>query len=170
MEWKDVERRALEDMYYVRQMSDREIADEFGISKERVKYRRKKFNVTFQGKMLKQFADNNEAVLRQLDEDAKGRMSDIGDTDALASMLGVYALHSGPLGRMYEEGRITQEEFRAVEKFVSGRLAGLLDAAEKKEWFKLELLYDHYRENMQFLEPAVPDRDELEIVFMNHIE
>ena len=170
MEWKDVERRALEDMFYVRQMSDRQIADQFGVSKERVKYRRKKFNVTFQGKMLKQFADNNKDVMRELDEDAKGRLADLEDTDVLAAMLGVYVMGSGPLYRLYEEGRLTREELKAAEDHVSGRLAGILDAIEKKEWFKLELLHDHYRKNMRCLEPAVPDRDELEIVFMNHIE
>ena len=170
MEWKDVERRALEDMYYVRQMSDREIAEEFGVSKERVKYRRKKFNVTFQGKMLKHFADNNEEILKRLDEGAKGRLASLKDTDMPAALLGVYVLRNGPVGRLYEEGRITREELKAAEAFASGRLAGILDAAEKKEWFKLELLYDYYCENTQCLEPAVPDRDELEIVFMNHIE
>ena len=170
MEWKDVERRALEDMYYVRQMSDREIAEEFGVSKERVKYRRKKFNVTFQGKMLKHFADNNEEVLRRLDEGAKGRLAALKDTDMLAALLGVYVLRNGPLGKLYEEGRLTREELKAAEDFTAGKLAGVLDAVEKKEWLKLELLYNYYIDNMHTLQPAVPDREELEIVFMNHIE
>lgn len=170
MEWENVGRRALENMYYDQQLSDREIGEKFDVSKEQVKYRRKKYKVTFQGKMLKQFADNNEEVLKRLDEDAKGRMLDIKDTDEMAALLRIYAFRNGPLSGLYEEGRLSREEYKAIEDFTAGRLAGILDAVCKGEWLKLELLLKHYADNMRNLEPVVPDREELEIVFMNYIE
>lgn len=165
LKWEIVSREELEMLYYEKKMSDSQIADMYGISKKKVEYRRKKYGITFNKKILKDFEEENPELFKTLNRDSKVRLCDKSNIDGIAKALTYYVFRNGPIEDMHSEGNLSESDMKTLNKYMVNRIAGILSAIEEGEWLKLELLYSFYRLYGTDWDAAEPDKEEMELIY-----
>lgn len=165
LKWENVSRDELEKLYYEKDMSDRQIADLYGISKKKVEYKRRKYGITFNKKIFKDFEEENYELFETLNRDSKARLCDKSNIDGIAKALTHYVFRNGPVEDMHSEGKLSESDMKTLNKYMVNRIAGILSAIEEGEWLKLELLYSFYRLYGTDWDAAEPDKEEMELIF-----
>lgn len=141
--WKDVTAQELESLYGT--MSCKEIATRFQVPVERVRYRLKKHGITKVKAFYRQIYQENEGLMQQLNEQAKGRLlAQEGNIDRFAKAITHYAFRNGPVEAMHGDGKLTQEDMKTLNKYMVDRLSGLLVKVMEGEWLQIELLLAYY--------------------------
>lgn len=168
--WEEVGQKELENLYYEKNMSDQEIAAVYGISKSKVQYKRRKYGISFNKKILKNCFSENSELMNRLNADSRERLCQKENIDGLAKALTHYIFRNGPVEDMHADGKLSQEDMKTLNKYMVDRIAGILTAVSDGEWLKLELLYGFYQYYGRDWDAAIPDKQEMEILFYSEIE
>lgn len=72
--WNQITKEELSSLYYDKELSDRQIADLFYISKSKVAYKRKKYGISFRNKVYRDFQEKNSDLFEKLNSDSKERL------------------------------------------------------------------------------------------------
>ena len=65
-QWDTVTEEELKHLYYEEEMTDREIAERFGVSMGKVAYKRRKYGISVKNMVYQQFMDENSELFAQL--------------------------------------------------------------------------------------------------------
>lgn len=161
MEWEQVGKLELEQLYYAENLSDSLIAERFGISKNEVRKKRKLYNISmlmhsidnvfleYPGLTVTQFQKEISDLLSPeelytLNQRAKERFIQFENIDALAKALTHYIFRHGPVENMYVNGQLSQEDMKALNKYMVNHLAWILTCVFEGDWIRLELLFDNF--------------------------
>lgn len=140
-EWKDITEETLKDLYYEQNLSDRSIAESFGVTKNQVKYKRNKFAISIKNKVYDDFISQSSGVYNH----SKIRLLKPENIDGAAKVLTYYAFRNGPVEDIHANGKLTQEDMKTLNKYMVNRLAGILSTIYEERWLQLELLYENLK-------------------------
>ena len=161
MEWRKISREILEKLYYEQGMSDRQIAEIYGVSEGAVQYRRKKYGISFERKLIRQLVNNRE-LWEKCNAESRERLCTEENIDRLAKALTVFAFRNGPIESMHTQGKLSQSDMKILNKYMVDRMASVLQVVFAEEWIKLEILCDYFQDYFSEWDSAVPDQDDLE--------
>lgn len=168
MLWEQVDRKKIEELFYEKKMSDNEIADLYQVPKSKVQYKRRKYGLTLRRRGIREFEQSNKELYDKLNADSKKALCDKDNIDGIAKFLTHYLFCNGPVEQMHAKGKLSKHDMKVLNKFMVNRVAGLLCAAHRGEWLKLDLLYAFYRNDGAEWGPVVPDEDEISYLY-NHM-
>lgn len=165
MNWEEVGKEQLEELYYGQNLSDNQIARLYQVTRRQVQYKRKKYRISIENKFYWYLAKEDRELLKKLNAGARERLCRKSNIDGLSKALTHYVFRNGPVEDMHAAGKLEQEDMKVLNKYMVNRIAGILSAVEAGEWLKLELLYACYQYFGGNWDKAEPDRKELEQMY-----
>ena len=177
MEWEQVGRLELEQLYYEENLPDSLIAERFGISKTEVRKKRKLYNISMRMHSIdnafleyprladtqfqKEISDLlSPEELYTLNQRAKERFIQSENIDALAKALTHYIFSRGPMENMHANGQLSQKDMKVLNKYMVDHLAWILTRVFEGDWIRLELLFNNFSHNGNQWDPADPQQVE----------
>ena len=177
MEWVQVDKRELERLYYEENLPDAVIADRFGVSRNEVKKKRKLYNIGILQHCINQAAAEmpgladgqyQQAIsellspksLSMLNQQAKERLLRPENIDMMAKALTHYIFRLGPVESMHADGRLSQEDMKALNVYMVNHLAWVLARALEGNWSQLETLFSMLSMYGKEWDPADPQQVE----------
>lgn len=164
-DWKDVTEETLKQLYYDEEMTDSLIAEKYGVTKAQVRYKRKKFGISLKNKIYDGVVSQNGELFEKLNRDSKERLLKKENIDGIAKALTHYAFRNGPVEDMHANGKLSQNDMKALNKYMVNRLAGILVAIYEERWLQLELLYAFLQQYGMDWDKAEPDMEELDLIW-----
>lgn len=163
-QWDTVTEEELKHLYYEEGMTDREIAERFGVSMGKVAYKRRKYGISVKNMVYQQFMDENSELFAQLNENSRERLLRRENIDAISKAVTHYAFRNGPVEDMHANGQLSQQDMKTLNKYMVNRIAGLLAAAMDGSWLQLEQLFSYYRFFGGDWDAAEPDMGEMKLL------
>ena len=105
-QWDTVTEEELKHLYYEEEMTDREIAERFGVSMGKVAYKRRKYGISVKNMVYQQFMDENSELFAQLNENSRERLLRRENIDAISKAVTHYAFRNGPVEDMHANGQL----------------------------------------------------------------
>lgn len=164
-DWEEITEETLKQLYYDENMSDSLIAEKYGVTKARVRYKRSKFGISVRNKVYEEFASQNGEAFERLNEDSKERLLKQENIDGISKALTHYAFRGGPVEDMHADGKLSQDDMKILNKYMVNRLAGILIAVHEERWLQLELLYTYLQLYSVDWDKAEPDLEDLDIIW-----
>lgn len=162
--WDDITKAELTEL--AKELTDRMIADKYGVTVGQVRYKRKKYGITMYDLACQAALQEGIVGRRNIKESAaKDWLLDRKHIDPLAKALTQYAFRSGPVENMHAEGRITDEDMKMLNQFMVNRLAGLLQKALDGAWEEIADVLDRYITFSRGWDSAIPDMTEFKEKF-----
>ena len=163
-QWDRVTEEELKHLYYEEEMTDREIAERFGVSMGKVAYKRRKYGISVKNMVYQQFMDENSELFAQLNENSRERLLRRENIDAISKAVTHYTFRNGPVEDMHANGQLSQQDMKTLNKYMVNRIAGLLSAAMDGSWLQLEQLFSYYRFFGGDWDAAEPDMGEMKLL------
>lgn len=178
VEWEQVGKLEMERLYYDENLSDSLIAERFGVSKSEVKKKRKLYNISirmhsidtafteYQRLLDQQFQNENPDLLSLedvhvlLNQEAKRRLVQSENIDALAKALTHYIFRHGPVENMHANGQLSQEDMKTLNEYMVNHLSWILTCVFEGDWMRLELLFNNLSHYGKQWDPADPHQIE----------
>ena len=116
------------------------IAEIYGVNKSRVKYKRRKYNISFKNKINNGLCTNKEE-----------KLINSGNIEILSKAIAFYILKGD---------YINEDDSELLCKYTASRLAGLLTAAIDGKWVQLNEVLNFYipfGENLGKVEPDMKE-------------
>ena len=132
--WNQITMEELTSLYYDNELSDRQIAELYNISKSKVAYKRKKHGITFRNKVYRDFQERNSDLFEKLNSDSKERLLKRENIEMLSKMITHFAFRNGPVEDMHANNQLSQEDMKILNKYMVNRIAGLLTAIADEDW------------------------------------
>ncbi len=171
LNWNLITKKESEELF--RNHSDNTIAELYGVTayqvkKQRNKWNIKQYNYAIQESLREFLSENkNKTLFENLNKNSKERLLSDRSKDILPIALTHYLFRNGPVEDMHADGKLSQNDMKILNKFMVNRIAGLLEAIDKGEWLKLELLFNFYSLFGKDWDKPVPDTDEIDALFSN---
>ncbi|WP_051585966.1 hypothetical protein [Caldanaerobius polysaccharolyticus] len=170
-QWKNIIEETLKDLYYKQGLTDRNIAELYGVTKGKVPDLNVKNIISrLRKKIIDDLASQNSELFNKLNEESKARLLRYENIDGIAKALTHYAFRNGPVEEMHADGKLTQDDMKTLNKYMVNRLAGILSAVFEGRWLQLELLYTFYQNYGTNWDKAEPDIKELEMIWNKSIK
>jgi len=163
-QWDKVTEEELKHLCYEEGMTDREIAQRFGVSMGKVAYKRRKYGISIKNMIYQQFMDENSELFAQLNANSRERLLQREHIDAISKAVTHYAFRNGPVEDMHANGQLSQQDMKTLNQYMVNRVAGLLTAAMDGNWLQLEQLFSYYRFFGGDWDPAEPDMGEMKLL------
>lgn len=177
MKWEQVDKRELERLYYEENLPDSIIAERFNVSKSEVKKKRKLYNISmrmhsidvafseYPGAADIKFQEEvpdllSQDTLNSLNQRAKERLVQRENIDAISKALTNYIFRLGPVENIHSNGQLSQEDMKALNKYMVNHLAWVLTRAFEGDWLRLELLFNALVDYGKTWDPADPQKVE----------
>ena len=136
---------------------DVEVAELFDVSIGQVRYLRKKYNVTTKrvGQHVRETAN----------EKSKARLMSPESADALAIALSHYIYRDGPIEDYHADGKLSNDEMMAQNKYTTNKIAGILYLLKSGQWVAVEYLLSLYMLNGDKWDAPEIDFEEMKVIF-----
>ncbi|MDR2088825.1 MAG: hypothetical protein LBP73_05680 [Clostridiales Family XIII bacterium] len=144
-------------------MSDGRIAEMYGVSVGKVRYKRKKFGITPMDRLWADLRVRKGETMRHFNDFAKRMLLEKPDVDMLAKAITQYAFRSGVVESMHGEGKLSDADMKELNIFFANRMAGILVKAFAGEWLQVLLLFDFYKAFAADWDAVEPDVREFEL-------
>lgn len=168
--WEQITKEKLMELAYEQNLSDRQIAELYGVTIHQVRYKRNRFGVSLRNKMYGDILEQRCELYNHLNSEAKKELLKRENIDGIAKALTQYVFRSGPVEDMHAAGKLTQEDMKTLNKFMVNRLAGIITAICDGKWVHLGLLLASFEKFSTNWDPAEPDMELLEFVFHHFID
>lgn len=170
LNWDDITKEQLEKLFIEENIPNSLIADLYDVSKERVRYKRKKWNISiYSAKYLyKRYSEENSTLFTMLNQNSKERLLKEENIDFISKALTHYVFRNGPVEDMHAEGKLTQEDMKTLNKYMVNRIAGLVKLMQRGEWLKIELLCNALRYFGTEWDKVESDTKEIDFIFNNN--
>lgn len=168
--WEQITKEELERLFCKENLSDAEIAQKYGVTKNQVRYKRRKFGITLASQLYQEFMDENAETYAILNKHAKERLLQSGQMDSFAKALTHYIFRNGPVEDMHCSGKLSEEDMKTLNQFMVNRIAGVLLYIREEKWMQLELVYSHYCRYGQHWDAAQPDTKIFELAWENMLD
>jgi succinate dehydrogenase flavin-adding protein (antitoxin of CptAB toxin-antitoxin module) len=167
LDWNAITPQELRDLN--EKLSDSRIAEMYGVSVGRVRYKRRKFGITWMDRLRTQFYARDADVMQKFNDSARKALLENPDVDMLAKAITQYAFRSGVVENMHVEGKLTDADMKELNIFFSNRIAGILVKAFADEWLQILFLFDFYKTLAADWDKVEPDVKEFEMGFAQRI-
>lgn len=174
MTWDQVDEATLKHLYYEENLPDSLIAKRFGVSKQEVTKKRRKYDIGLRQrsaeKALAELSAHSGITTRQRlappgGEDAlklhnrlsKERLLRPENIDAAAKALTYFAFRQGPIEDMHAAGQLSQEDMKALNTYMVNHIARILGHAIDGDWVLLEELLQRLAPYTAPWDPARPE-------------
>ncbi|WII39946.1 hypothetical protein [Paenibacillus thiaminolyticus] len=127
-------------MHWKEEKFDSEVAELFGVSESKVKYKRKKMGITRKEMIIEDLLLNNNEDCQELNMKALERILNIGNIDMLSKAITNFVVRSGPIEDMHANKQLSQENMKELNKFMVNRLAYLFRLIIEHRGIELEYL------------------------------
>lgn len=94
--WGSITKEELKQLYFDDDLCDNQIADIFGITKGKVTYKRKKFDISFKNKVYEDLMNENSELFKKLNADSKDRLLKRENIDSIAKAITHFSFRNGP--------------------------------------------------------------------------
>lgn len=167
LDWNSITIDELEELFE-ENISDSTIADLYEITKSKVIYKRKKWDINMKNSIFKKMC--NTDIYKNINLESKKRLLDRNNIPIISKALTHYLFRRGPVEDMHSDGKLSQEDMKILNKFMVDRLAGLLEFINEEEWLKLELLLNVYSIYGTDWDEPNPERDIINNIYNNELE
>lgn len=113
--WKNISKEQLEYLYIDENLSDSSIMELFDISESKVKYKRQKYGIKFNDKVVKAFINQ---IPKELNDNSKQRILQNFNIDLFAKVITHYAFRNGPVEDMHANNQLSQDDMKTLNKFM----------------------------------------------------
>ena len=158
-DWKSITKDELKEL--TTEYTNRMIGEMYGVSVGQVKYKRRKFNISSYDLAF-------QKALVQMDLSAIPQgylLLNRDNIDFLSKAIAQYAFRSGPIEQIHEDGKLTDEDMKILNKYMVNRMAGLLLAAFDEKWDQIAKIFEYYAGLSSGWDDAVPDTRDFDIGF-----
>ncbi|MCL2358098.1 MAG: hypothetical protein FWC70_13260 [Defluviitaleaceae bacterium] len=169
--WNEITRDQLKHLSYEQLLPDSAIAQKFGISVSKVRYKRKKFNLSAKTVCIEKFADENSEIYREINKQAKEWFTDAENLDSTARAIAGYVFrNNGVTENFHAKYKIPDEDMKMLNICIVNRIAGLLKYAASEDWNKLRKVLAYCNMFTTGWNPAEPDTEEFEKIYALEME
>jgi len=168
--WNEITEEELKHIYYEEGLSDRQVTHLFGVSKNKVAYKRDKFGICIRNKIYQEFVEQNSESFVKLDSDSRERLLKRENINVISKAITHFAFRNGPVEDMHANNQLSEDNMKTLNKYMVNRIAGLLTVIADNNWLKLELLLAYYRLFGTDWGEAEPDMEEINSALKNAIE
>lgn len=134
----------LRQLFYSESITDNQIAELYGISPSKVKYKRTKMKITYKAIIKEKILLGDEEVFKVMNVKSMEKLMKYENIDKLAKATTHFAFRNGPIENIHSYGNIDDEEMKILNKFMVNRLAYIWSLIIQNKWFELEYLIDSY--------------------------
>lgn len=168
-QWTDINKMELKHLYYEQNLSDQAIVEMYGVTKNQVRYKRSKYDISIRNKIIDDFTSYDNELFRDLNNDSKNRLLKSENIDSVAKSLTHHIFRNGPVEDMHAAGQLSEEDMKTLNKYMVNRLAGILLAVYENKWLQLELLHEFLKRFGDEWDPAEPDMEDLDLIWEENI-
>ncbi|WMJ77555.1 MULTISPECIES: hypothetical protein [unclassified Sedimentibacter] len=161
--WDEITQEELKYLYYDEELTDRQIADIFGVTIGKVTYKRKKFDINIKNKVYQEFMNQNSDLLKEANSNSKERLLKRENIDSISKAITHFVFRNGPVEDMHANNQLSEVDMKTLNKFMVNRIAGLLTAIADNKWLQLELLLSYYKLFGTEWDKAEPDMKEINL-------
>ena len=174
LEWDKITKEQLKELF--REYPDSAIADLYNIKKEQVRAKRYKWNIKQMNYIIEDYLNENDnkKLFEGLNQSAKNRLLDKNNINTISIALTHYLFRNGVVEDMHAAGKLSQDDMKALNKYMVNKIAGILETISNGEWLKLELLLNYYQQRYgKNWDTPISDTEEIELeyqIFLKQIQ
>lgn len=170
LNWDDITKEQLEKLFIDENIPNSLIADLYDVSKERVRSKRRKWNISMYSAnyIYKRYTEENSSLFTLLNQNSKERLLKEENIDFISKALTHYVFRNGPVEDMHAAGKLTEEDMKTLNKYMVNRIAGLVKLMQEGEWLKIELLCNALRYFGTEWDKAEMDTKEIDFIFKSN--
>lgn len=170
LSWNNITEEELKHLYYDEELTDKEIADMYGVAIGKVTYKRRKFGITVRNMIYQEFMNQNSELSKELNYSSKERLLKRENIDSISKAITHFIFRNGPVEDMHANNQLSEKDMKTLNKYMVNRIAGLLTAIADNNWLQLELLLSCYRLFGSEWDKAEPDMKEINSVMKYALE
>ncbi|WP_218648741.1 hypothetical protein [Paenibacillus kribbensis] len=140
LDFNEISIDELKQLHWIEEKFDSEVAELFGVSESKVRYKRKKMGITRKEMIIEDLLLNKDEDSKVLNTTALDRILDQGNIDMLSKAITNFAFRYGPIEDMHANRQLTQENMKELNKFMVNRLAYLFQIIIEQRGIELEFL------------------------------
>ena len=158
-DWDTITAEELNELH--KTMADLQIAESYNVTVGKVRYKRKKFGITFKNQFYDDFVHEHSDLFQQINADSKQRLVET-DIEVLSKALTHYLFRNGPVEDMHANGQLSQNDMKTLNQFMVNRIAGLIYKMNHGNWLQIELLLGYLKLYGANWDPVVPETSAFE--------
>ena len=170
LNWKEISKEQLEELFHKERITDRMIAELYDVSMSAVASKRRKWDITIQSSIIKDFFDENSSMMQELNENAKKRLMGKENIDWIAKALTHYIFRNGPVEDMHADNKLTEDDMKTLNKYMVNKIATLLDLVNDSEWLKIELMLNFMGLYGHDWDKAEIDKEDINLIYQNNLD
>ena len=144
-QWDSITREDLLELYVEKGYIDSEVAELFGVTKEQVVYKRRKFDISRSEITKERFMDEEGLELsKKINQNFKQSLMEKDISDISKAIIH-YAFINGPIKDMNSNGQISDIDMKAINEYMNNRIATFLYLLKEQDWVRLAFLLDSYK-------------------------
>ncbi|MCL2202946.1 MAG: hypothetical protein FWB88_03275 [Defluviitaleaceae bacterium] len=164
--WDEITRDQLKHLSYEQLLPDSVIAENFGISVSKVRYKKKKFNLSSAVVYREKFEEENAIIFDELNKRAKEWFMDAENLDSAAKALtGFIFRNNGITEDFHVKYSIPDTDMKELNICMVNRIAGLITYAINGDWNKLRMVLAYCNMFTSGWYPAEPETEEIEKIY-----
>lgn len=165
-DWNTITKDQLANLFIVENIPNSLIAELYGVSQNKVKYKRDKLDikigsVDYYKNLYKELMNEHP----ELEIKAKENLLQEKNISLISKAITHYIFRNGPIEDMHEKGKFSQSDMKILNKFMVNRVAGLLKLALDGQWTKLELMVEVLKYYGSDWDEVECDTEEIDEVF-----
>ena len=167
--WDKITKDQLEQLFIIDNISDNMIANLYNINKEKVQYKRHKWDLKLNSAkcLYKSFANKNKSLFDKLNNDSKVKILNEENIDNIAIALTHYFFRNGPIEDMHANNQLSQSDMKILNKYMVNKIATLIKLIIDEEWLKISMLLDFFSRYGYDWDKAEIDMEEVNMIFYN---
>jgi hypothetical protein len=164
--WNGITRDQLKHLSYEKMLPDSIIAEKFGVSVSKVRYKKKKFNLSRVVVYREKFEEENSSMFDELNKRAKEWFMTTENLDPVAKAIaGFIFRNNGMTEDFHVKYCIPDMDMKKLNICMVNRIAGLLTYAMNDDWHKLRMMLGYCNMFTSGWNPAEPETEEIEKMY-----
>ncbi len=171
LNWEEISKEQLEKLFIEGHVPNGLIADLYGVSKDQVRSKRRKWNISQKSAkyIYARYTEENSSLFAMLNDSSRERLWQEENIDFIAKALTHYVFRNGPVENMHSMGKLEESDMKTLNKYMVNKIAGLLKLAMDGEWLKIELLCNALRYFGTDWDSIEIDTKEIDMIFNNRM-
>lgn len=143
-DWNAITKEDLEILSIDHELADSVIGIIYDVSKEAVRYKRRKFDINTNNPKYRyrSIKNNYKDLFDNLNHDSKTRLLDKANMDRITIALTHYIFRNGPVEDMHANNQLSENDMKKLNKFMVNQLYNILSLIYEGDWVKLEVLFN----------------------------
>jgi hypothetical protein len=119
--------------------------EKYNISINKVRYKRKKYGITYFDKFYTSFINDNKEFLAIHNDESKERLCRDDNINWITKSIVHHIFRNGPVEDMHANGQLSQEDMKILNMYMVDHLGMIVSAAIHGNWLMLEEWLAYYK-------------------------